>query len=89
LASKHTEQTLFLLGKEKKRVDKAVASQASLAAASSSALSKDALRDALAQVKQEDIPPSPEQKEAYFMQQVAIGEQLSAQGAPMSTSFPF
>lgn len=44
------------------------------------------LRDALQQVKNEDGPKSPEERETYFMTQVGIGEQLAAQGTSM-TSF--
>ncbi|KAG7097394.1 hypothetical protein E1B28_004744 [Marasmius oreades] len=67
------------LRKQKKRVDKSIASsQASLAA--SGATSTADLRAALEQVKKEPVPASPDQKEAFFMSQVAMGEQLAAQG---------
>lgn len=46
-------------------------------------MTTDALREALARVKLEQVPPTPELKEQYFMQQVAIGEQLSVQGPPL------
>ncbi|KAK7049747.1 mitochondrial import receptor subunit tom20 [Paramarasmius palmivorus] len=67
------------LRKQKKRVDKSIASsQASEAAAN--AVSQAELRQALEQVKKEPVPASPDQKEAFFMSQVAAGEQLSLQG---------
>ncbi|KAJ8087027.1 mitochondrial import receptor subunit tom20 [Marasmius tenuissimus] len=67
------------LKKQKKRVDKSIASsQASLAASTGTATAD--LRAALEQVKKEPVPASPEQKETYFMSQVATGEQLSLQG---------
>lgn len=47
----------------------------------------DELREALEQVKAEQVPISPEQKEAYFMTQVASGEQLSLQGATILKPF--
>jgi hypothetical protein len=39
-----------------------------------------ALRDALEQVRNEEVPESPQEKESYFMSHVSMGEQLSAQG---------
>ncbi|THV08202.1 MAS20-domain-containing protein [Dendrothele bispora CBS 962.96] len=64
------------LRKEKKRVDKTIASSK----AAEETTSTDDLRAALEQVKKEEVPVSPEQKEAYFMSQVAAGEQMSIQG---------
>ncbi|KAF5332028.1 hypothetical protein D9758_014584 [Tetrapyrgos nigripes] len=62
--------------KDKKRADKHVAS--TMAAASTT--SDEDLRAALEQVKKEEVPAAPEQKEAYFMSQVAAGEQMSVLG---------
>jgi hypothetical protein len=41
------------------------------------------LKVALAQIRQEPIPSSVEEREKYFMEQVAVGEQLSAQGTSL------
>lgn len=72
------------IGKEKKRVDKTVAqeksSTASGGAAPSGNITPEMLRAALEQVKLEEPPSSTEEKEAYFMTQVGMGEQLAAQG---------
>ncbi|KAJ3807669.1 hypothetical protein F5876DRAFT_47627 [Lentinula aff. lateritia] len=72
------------LKKEKKRVDKSVASSKASLPSSPDAVGVDELREALEQVKAEQVPISPEQKEAYFMTQVASGEQLSLQGPMFS-----
>ena len=77
---------LFLLsnsgaGKDKKRVDKAVAeSRTSAGSSEVNDITPEKLRDALEQLKNEESPKTPDEKEAYFMQQVSIGEQLVAQG---------
>jgi hypothetical protein len=39
-----------------------------------------ALKEALQVIKNEEDPKNGEEKEAYFLTQVAIGEQLTAQG---------
>jgi len=39
----------------------------------------------LKQLKQEEPPKSPEEKETYFMSQVGLGEQLSSQGTSLPT----
>ncbi|KAJ3740960.1 hypothetical protein DFH05DRAFT_1507880 [Lentinula detonsa] len=72
------------LKKDKKRVDKSIASSKASLPPDSSAVSADELREALEQVKAEQVPASPEQKEAYFMAQVASGEQLSLKGPMFS-----
>ncbi|GAW00816.1 MAS20-domain-containing protein [Lentinula edodes] len=72
------------LKKEKKRVDKYIASSKASLPSSPDAVGVDELREALEQVKAEQVPISPEQKEAYFMTQVASGEQLSLQGPMFS-----
>ncbi|KAF5393185.1 hypothetical protein D9757_001191 [Collybiopsis confluens] len=68
------------LKKDKKRVDKSIASSKASLPPEPGAASDDELREALEQVKAEAVPASPDQKEAYFMTQVASGEQLAAQG---------
>lgn len=71
---------IFYAGKEKKRVDKSVASSKASLVASASGVSADVLRQALEQVKNEEIPVASEQREAYFMSQVGLGEQLANRG---------
>ncbi|KAG6841833.1 hypothetical protein C0991_006240 [Blastosporella zonata] len=70
------------LRKEKKRVDKSVAqSKASSASLSASGdVSTAAMQEALEQIRKEEPPLLPEEREAYFMHQVGMGEQLSVQG---------
>ncbi len=78
-------------GKDKKRVDKAVAeSKTSAGSSESNDITPEKLRDALEQLKNEESPKTPDEKEAYFMQQVSIGEQLVAQGnvAPIIQRLP-
>ncbi|GLB34124.1 putative MAS20 protein import receptor [Lyophyllum shimeji] len=67
------------LRKEKKRVDKTLA-QSRESFASSGDVSAASLREALEQVKKEEAPQTPEEKEAYFMAQVGMGEQLASKG---------
>ncbi|KAG6334866.1 hypothetical protein ID866_4226 [Astraeus odoratus] len=66
------------LRKDKKRVAKSQAS--SETPASSGSVGEDDLKTALEKVRNEEVPASPEEKEKYFMSQVGMGEQLSAQG---------
>jgi import receptor subunit TOM20 len=62
-------------------VEKAVAqSKETELAASTSDITRAALRDVLQQVKTEEAPKTPEEKENYFMTQVNAGEQLALQG---------
>jgi len=85
-----TEQPKFRAemtsGREKKRVDRSNASFKATAAMAAAAASgkrppTDAELDASLQVvRNEDLPETPEEKEQYFMQNLALGEQLSAQG---------
>lgn len=50
------------------------------AAAASQMVSTAELKEVLKQLKQEEPPKSPEEKETYFMSQVGLGEQLAMQG---------
>ncbi|KAI0314802.1 hypothetical protein OF83DRAFT_1135181 [Amylostereum chailletii] len=69
------------LRKEKKKVEKTVATApAPSAAAGSATVTEAELRAAMEKVKSETVPPTPEEKETYFMNQVGMGEQLCAQG---------
>ncbi|TFK66582.1 MAS20-domain-containing protein, partial [Pluteus cervinus] len=69
------------LRKDKKRVNKALAqSKDASSASAASEITPEALRVALEQVKNEDGPKSPEEREGYFMSQVGMSEQLSLQG---------
>jgi len=62
-------------------VEKAVAqSKETELAASTNDITRAALREVLQQVKTEEGPKSPEEKETYFMTQVNVGEQLALQG---------
>jgi import receptor subunit TOM20 len=62
-------------------VEKAVAqTKETELAASTSDITRAALRDVLQQVKTEEAPKTPEEKENYFMTQVNAGEQLALQG---------
>ncbi|KAG6813431.1 hypothetical protein H0H92_011128 [Tricholoma furcatifolium] len=69
------------LRKEKKRVDKSIAeSQPPKQESEDGEKLTAALREALEQLKKEEPPATPQQKEAFFMEQVALGEQLAARG---------
>ncbi|KAJ3972130.1 hypothetical protein EV361DRAFT_907327 [Lentinula raphanica] len=68
------------LKKDKKRVDKSIASSKASLPPDSGVVGTEELREALEQVKAEQVPVSPEQKETYFMTQVSAGEQLALQG---------
>lgn len=82
-----------MAGKDKKRVEKNVAAESkeSLAASTAAAapITPEVLREALQQVKNEEGPTTPEEKETYFMSQVGMGEQLAAQGTLRFPSPPF
>ncbi|GBE80037.1 MAS20-domain-containing protein [Sparassis crispa] len=67
------------LRKDKKRVTKQHA-EAEEAAKVAVKVSPEDLKAALAKVRDEEVPTSPEDKEQYFMTQVGLGEQLCAQG---------
>jgi mitochondrial import receptor subunit TOM20 len=68
-------------GRDKKRAEKSAAqSKESFPSSSSAEVTPAALQQALEQVKKEEVPESPQEKEAYFMSHVSMGEQLSAQG---------
>ncbi|KAF5363939.1 hypothetical protein D9756_000275 [Leucocoprinus leucothites] len=75
------------LRKEKKRVEKTAAQEAQESSTSTPGalpsdgnITPEVLRAALEQVKHEEPPTTTEEKEAYFMTQVGMGEQLAAQG---------
>ncbi|KAG1752464.1 uncharacterized protein EDB91DRAFT_1102768 [Suillus paluster] len=67
------------LRKEKKRVKKSQTPSESGQPAAGG-VNADDLRSALESVRNEEVPPGPEEKEQYFMKQVGMGEQLCAQG---------
>jgi hypothetical protein len=69
----------FFTGKERKRVDKSIASTKE-AESKAASVSLESLRAALEEVKQEQVPISPQEREGYFMVQVSQGEQLAGQG---------
>lgn len=75
--------TLCITGKEKKKAEKtkaAAASAESLASSASANVSPEELRAALATLRKEALPATPEEKEMYFMTSVGEGEQLATQG---------
>ncbi|KAG2156380.1 hypothetical protein DEU56DRAFT_867816 [Suillus clintonianus] len=67
------------LRKEKKRVKKSQTPSESGQTATGG-VDPNELRSALESVRNEEVPPGPEEKEQYFMKQVGMGEQLCAQG---------
>ena len=66
-------------GKEKKKVSKQT-QQAQAAADAASEVNPAAIRQALAKIREEEIPATPDEKEGYFMMQVQIGDQLVQKG---------
>lgn len=62
--------------KERKKLEKAASAQASKARASQG----EALKNAVREMRNERTPQSVEEREAYFLEQVAMGEALAAQG---------
>lgn len=72
--------TLYFEGKERKRVDKSIASSQVSEPDTAAGVSREALREVLEQIKREEVPIPPQEKENYFMSHVSMGEQLSMQG---------
>ncbi len=66
-------------GKEKKKVTKQT-QQAQAVADADSEVSAAAIKDALLKIREEEIPPTPDEKGGYFMMQVQIGDQLVQKG---------
>lgn len=60
--------------------------KAAAAAKPSVNVSADELRAAIAKIRSEEIPEIGPEREAYFMQNVGIGEQLCTQGTCNATS---
>jgi import receptor subunit TOM20 len=80
----HTYLCIYT-GKEKKKVEKTRASEASASVSSlggdpTGSITVDNLRSALALIRAEPAPPTAEAKEAYFLDHVHRGEQLLTQG---------
>jgi hypothetical protein len=68
-------------GREKKKLDKSAAQEAETsAAAGDAALPTEEILAAMARVKDDQVPTTPEEREKYFMAQVEQGEQLCARG---------
>ncbi|KAH7887480.1 hypothetical protein F5I97DRAFT_2072803 [Phlebopus sp. FC_14] len=65
------------LRKDKKRIAK---SQTPSETSAPGGVDANELRSALENVRKEEVPASPEEKEQYFMSQVGMGEQLCTQG---------
>lgn len=75
----HPHSLARATGKEKKKVTKQT-QQAQAAADAASEVSTAAIKDALLKIREEEIPPTPDEKEGYFMMQVQIGDQLVQKG---------
>merc|ERR1711939_902481 len=63
---------------------KKVAKQAHVEASKGKEATADALKNAVRQMKSEPVPTDVEEREAYFLEQVAIGEALAAKGPAFS-----
>jgi len=74
-------------GKEKKKVDKTVASQTTASAEGTSEVSDADLRSALAKIRSEGVPSTAEEKEVAFATHVNMGEQFCIQGFTFLISF--
>ena len=67
-------------GREKKKLDKSVAQEASASASGDAPLPTAEILAAMARIKDDQVPTTPEEREKYFMSQVERGEQLCAKG---------
>ncbi|KAI0677051.1 MAS20-domain-containing protein [Trametes maxima] len=67
------------LRKEKKKVTKET-QQAQAKAEAASEVNPVEIKAALLKIREEDLPATPEQKEAFFITQIQIGEQLAQKG---------
>ncbi|KAI0368072.1 MAS20-domain-containing protein [Pilatotrama ljubarskyi] len=67
------------LRKEKKKVTKQT-QQAQTQAEAASSVSPAEIAAALLKIREEEVPASPDEKEAYFIMQVQVGEQLAQKG---------
>ena len=72
-----------MLGKEKKRAEKAATSTPPSEVTTFSGNRAEELRIALEKIRAEPPPASTAEKENYFMSQAGLGEQLCTQGAPV------
>jgi hypothetical protein len=68
-------------GREKKKLDKSAAQEAASSTVVDDApLPTEEILAAMARVKDDQVPTTPEEREKYFMSQVEKGEQLCARG---------
>ncbi|KAI0637988.1 MAS20-domain-containing protein [Trametes polyzona] len=67
------------LRKEKKKVTKQT-QQAQAQADAASEVSAAEIKAALLKIREEELPPTPDEKETYFIMQVQVGEQLAQKG---------
>lgn len=74
-------------GKDKKRVDKTV-TQTKAEEEASKVIGPEELKAAMEKVKLEELPGSPDEREQYFMAQVSMGEQITAQGNCFCSASP-
>jgi len=80
-----------ILGREKKKLDKSVAQEATSTSASGAAsgdvvLPTADILAAMARIKDDQVPTTPNEREKYFMSQVEKGELLCVQGTSTLTS---
>ena len=67
-------------GKDKKKVTKQT-EQAKAASDAASVINAAEIKNALLKIREEEVPPTPDEKEGYFMMQVQVGDQLVQKGA--------
>ena len=77
---------LLCTGKDKKRAEKATTASGGVASFSVGNRAEE-LKAAMAKIRAEPLPPSTEEKEAYFMAQASLGEQLCTQGVSYLRSY--
>ena len=71
--------TLSHTGKDKKKVTKQT-EQAKAASDAASVINAAEIKNALLKIREEEVPPTPDEKEGYFMMQVQVGDQLVQKG---------
>lgn len=81
--SSHSLNHVFITspGKEKKKISKTVAQSADLTKPAGGSIEEADIQAVLDKIQGEALPSAPEEKEAFFMNQVNLGEQMCLQGA--------
>ena len=54
--------------------------QAKAASDAASVINAAEIKNALLKIREEEVPPTPDEKEGYFMMQVQVGDQLVQKG---------